>query len=386
MQQRGNLFLTLCVFSATGGIEKVCKVAGKALHELHAENQGDPIKILSLYDESLHHNEKYFPADIFKGFGKNKISFLSTAVKEGLNSKVIILSHVNLLIIGITIKILAPKTKLVLLAHGIEVWKKFPKWKRIMLANCDLILPVSEFTKIKMQHLYGLAEKKFTILNNCLDPFLPLPLQNVKEEILLKRYGFAATDKVLLTLTRLSCRDRYKGYEQVILSVHKLKQTCPSIKYLLAGKYEEHEKLRLQKIIKDLDLQSDVILAGYLPDEELAAHYNLADMYIMPSQKEGFGIVFIEAMFYGKPVIAGNVDGSTDALKNGLFGLLVDPANQQQIDDAIVEVFTNKEKYLPKNEQVMEYFGYDVYKNNLRNIISATSKNKTGQKAMSYEL
>ena len=72
MQQRGNLFLTLCVFSATGGIEKVCKVAGKALHELHAENQGDPIKIMSLYDENSHLNEKYFPADIFKGFGKNK--------------------------------------------------------------------------------------------------------------------------------------------------------------------------------------------------------------------------------------------------------------------------------------------------------------------------
>lgn len=368
MVRKGNLFLTLRVFSATGGIEKVCRLAGKALNELQAEPLGDPIEIMSLYDEREHMDEKYFPAGIFKGFGKNKIFFLVAAVKAGLKSRMVILSHVNLLIIGYFIKLLVPKTKLVLIAHGIEVWNKFPKWKIQMLEKCDIILPVSAFTKDKMKELYGLEEEKFTILNNCLDPFLPLPLQPVKEAVLLKRYGFAETDKVLLTLTRMSSRDRYKGYDQVIMAVHKLKKSCPTIKYLLVGNYEDNEKLRIQKIIRQLDLKNDVILAGFIPDEELAAHYNLADMYIMPSQKEGFGIVFIEAMFYGKPVIAGNVDGSTDALKNGLFGLLVDPSNQQQIREAIVEVFTNKEKYLPKNEQVMEYFGFDVYKNNLRKI------------------
>lgn len=370
MLRKGNLFLTLRVFSATGGIEKVCRVAGKALYELQKEPEGADTRILSLYDQQQDVNDTYFPKDIFRGFGTGKTAFLLSAVRAGLKSRVVILSHVNLLIIGYFIKLISPKTKLVLLAHGIEVWNKFPRWKKRMLRSCDLVLPVSEFTRLKMIELYGLEEQKLTTLNNCLDPFLPQPSKAIKEATLLQRYGFTETNKVLLTLTRMSSVDRYKGYDQVIQSVYKLKNICPDLRYLLVGNYDEVEKVRLQKIIRQLDLKQQVILAGFIPDEELASHYNLADMYIMPSQKEGFGIVFIEAMFYGKPVIAGNVDGSTDALKNGLFGLLVDPSNQEQINDAIVEVFKNKEQYIPKKEEVMKYFSYEVYKSNLQNALS----------------
>ena len=61
----------------------------------------------------------------------------------------------------------------------------------------------------------------------------------------------------------------------------------------------------------------------------------------MPSEKEGFGIVFIEAMFYGKPVIAGNKDGSVDALCNGELGLLVDPGSVTEIATAIKKMLVN---------------------------------------------
>ena len=59
------LFLTLRVFSATGGIEKVCRVAGKALYELHSGAGDQKLQIFSLYDESAEINDKYFPANIF---------------------------------------------------------------------------------------------------------------------------------------------------------------------------------------------------------------------------------------------------------------------------------------------------------------------------------
>ena len=74
-----------------------------------------------------------------------------------------------------------------------------------------------------------------------------------------------------------------------------------------------------------MNLSESVIFTGYVKDEEVAAHFSIADIYIMPSTKEGFGIIFIEAMFYGKPVIAGNKDGSADALQNGTLGILVNP-------------------------------------------------------------
>ena len=369
MRKTDTLFLTLKVFSATGGIEKVCRVAGKALYELGGEAGNEKLQIFSLYDESADINNKYFPAAIFTGFGKRRFSFLWSVFKEARNSRMVILSHVNLLIVGFIIKQISPKTKLVLIAHGIEVWHSFPGWKKMMLRQCDQVLPVSDFTKNKMMELYQLPEAKMTTLNNCLDPFLPQPVQAGANGLLHSRYGIGANDKVLLTLTRMASEERYKGYEMVMQSVYQLKEIYPGIKYLLVGKYDGAEKKRLDDIINSLGLQQNIILTGFIPDEEIAAHFALADLYIMPSQKEGFGIVFIEAMFYGKAVIAGNKDGSVDALKNGTFGLLVNPDSQQQITDAITEVINHKEKYIPHHEAVMEHFSFPVYKEKLRRIV-----------------
>lgn len=363
------LFLTLRVFSATGGIEKVCRVAGKALHELSVESGRQPVKLFSLYDETKDVNTMYFPAAIFTGFGKHRFNFLRAAFKDGIHSRMVIMSHVNLLLIGSLIKIFSPKTKLVLIAHGIEVWKILPGWKKRLLQKCDAILPVSDFTKKKMMELYQIPEAKFDILNNCLDPFLAEPLQNKKDDYLLSRYGIGAADIVLMTLTRLASTEQYKGYELVLQSVHDLKHRYPYLKYLIVGKYDVPEKARLDIIINRLDLKQQIIFAGFIPDEELAQHYNLADLYIMPSQKEGFGIVFIEAMFYGKPVIAGNKDGSVDALQNGALGILVNPESQQQITDAIVEVLNDTKKYIPSQAEVIKHFGFKVYKEKLRKII-----------------
>ena len=123
-------------------------------------------------------------------------------------------------------------------------------------------------------------------------------------------------------------------------------------------------------MIAGLGLQQQIILTGFIPDEALAGHYDLADLFIMPSRKEGFGIVFIEAMYYGKPVIAGNMDGSVDALHNGEFGLLINPNSQQEITEAIVEVISNYKKYVPEHAAVMKYFGFEVYKEKLKKILA----------------
>ena len=87
-----------------------------------------------------------------------------------------------------------------------------------------------------------------------------------------------------------------------------------NVKYLIAGSYDDTEKIFIESLMTELNLDKRVILAGYIPDEEVAEHFVLSDCYVMPSIKEGFGIVFIEAMFYGKQVIAGNADGHAHGL------------------------------------------------------------------------
>lgn len=364
-----TVLLTLKVFSATGGIEKVCRVAGKALYDCSREAEGGTLKILSMYDRQQDIDEKYFPAIIFRGFGIQKIHFIYAAVRQGIGSKLVIISHINLLIVGFLIKLLSPKTKLVLIAHGIEVWRLLPLRKRMLLPQCDQVVSVSKFTRDKMMQQNQVPAEKITVLNNCLDPFLPVPVASPKDHELLEKYGLSNSDIVLMTLSRLASAERYKGYDNVLYSIKLLRVKYPCIKYLVVGKYDPDEKRRLDAIIKVLALDEQIIFTGFIPDSSLAAHYNIADLYIMPSKKEGFGIVFIEALYYGKPVIAGNKDGSVDALVNGKFGLLIDPDNKEDIIAAIAKVIENRTAYIPDHSEVMRQFGYDGYKKDLKRIL-----------------
>ena len=368
-----SLFLTLKVFSATGGIEKVCRIAGKALHEINLQ-EGGRTDIYSMHDRQQDAaGNTYFPDDIFTGFGAVKIKFVLKAVMLGRKMDVIILSHINLLLVGWLIKIIHPKVKLIMIAHGIEVWEKQPWYKIIKLRYCDLILPVSAFTGDVMVKKHGIDPAKMQVLNNCLDPNLPIWIKTDKDPQLLKRYGFIESDQIIFTLTRLSAGEKYKGYDKVIEAMESLVKNNPQLKYLIAGKYDTEEKSRLDKLIAVKKLGDHIVFAGFVPDDELAAHFNLATLYVMPSRKEGFGIVFIEAMHYGLPVIAGNQDGSVDALAYGEFGLLVDPTDSAAISQAIEKVLNHLFNYQPNHNALMKRFGYGRYKERLKEMVGGWS-------------
>jgi glycosyltransferase involved in cell wall biosynthesis len=369
MANNGILFLTLRVFSATGGIEKVCKVVCMALNELSAGGGSEKFKVFSMYDESNDADKKYVSPNLFQGFNKLKLSFACKSLMQGLKSDIVVLSHINLLSIGYVIKLLSPKTKLVLFAHGIEVWGPLSAPRKKMLGKCNKILAVSHFTKDRLLQECRLPEQKVAVLNNCLDPYLPPYIQKGKDAVLQKKYQFSKNSIVLMTLTRLSSKELYKGYDNVLVALSQLKDKYPSLKYLIVGRYDAGEKQRLDNIIQQHALQQQVVFTGYIPDEELANHYHLADIYVMPSKKEGFGIVFIEAMHYGLPVIAGNKDGSADALCNGKLGILIDPDNQEEINRAIEEIILHRQQHRPDQNLLAALFSYAAYKNNLRTII-----------------
>lgn len=362
------MLLTLNTFSATGGIEKVCRAAGKALYEVATEHQDDAL-IFSIYDEQKEVDEKYFPVSIFKGFGGKKLPFIWQSLLYGRKSRSVILSHINLLPVGFLIKLVYPKTKLILIAHGIEVWGAFPLFKKKMLNFVDLFLPVSEFTALKLQSIQNIGSDKISVINNCLDPFLRKESDKKKEEALRRKYGYTRDNLVLLTLARLKFSEQYKGYDKVLQTIRNIKEQFPLIKYLIVGRYDDQEKARLEKIIEEEGIKDAVSFAGFVDEEELSSHFNISDLYIMPSVGEGFGIVFIEALFHGKPVIAGNQDGSVDALGRGAFGVLVNPNKGEEIEKAICDVLKNTSQYRPDEEKLISFFGFKTYVNNWRKVL-----------------
>jgi glycosyltransferase involved in cell wall biosynthesis len=119
-----------------------------------------------------------------------------------------------------------------------------------------------------------------------------------------------------------------------------VRRAIPQVHYILGGKGPD--KPRIEALIQDLRLEDAATLAGYIPDHELCGFYNLCDVFAMPSKAEGFGIVFLEALACGKPVIAGNKDGSVDALMNGKLGVLVDPDNVSEIAEMLICILTKR--------------------------------------------
>ncbi|MBX2940057.1 MAG: glycosyltransferase family 4 protein [Ferruginibacter sp.] len=363
------LLLTLKVFSATGGIEKVCRIAGKALHEYAIEHH-TTISVLSMHDEQKHaYGNPYFPNEMFIGYGVNKAGFILDAIRRGRKANVVILSHINLLVVGRAIKMLSPSTKVIMFAHGIEVWGSLSRRKTNMLRFCDMMLAVSHFTRDSLIAMHGIEKEKTMVLNNALDPFLPLHKPSEYYLDLRKRYNIPENVYVIFTLTRLSAKEKYKGYDNVVKALAQISCDRDDVFYLIGGSYDEKEKASLDNEIENLGIRGKVFLTGFLPDHELAEHFNLADLYVMPSKKEGFGIVFIEAMYYGLPVIAGNQDGSVDALLNGELGTLVDPDDIQALKLAILAKLNNLEASKPNKEKLIEHFSYEVYKTKINGLL-----------------
>jgi len=359
------LFFYLKGFSFTGGIEKFNRSFLKALHELSVDGDIDADAV-SVYDNST--DEKYFPAKRFKGYNGSRIPFILGAIIKSFRYRTIVIGHINLALVGCIIKRIKPSVKVVLIAHGIEVWKKHSGIKLELLATADAIFAVSNFTKEKIKTYNPTVDvQKIKIFPNTLDPYFKPPKVFDKPEYLVKRYDLNPGMPILLTVTRLSFAEKYKGYDSTIELMKSLSRQYKGLRYLICGKSDEFEKQRIDNLIRHCEVEGCVTLTDFVTDEELVDHYLLADIFVMPSKKEGFGIVFIEAMACGRRVIAGSKDGSVDALMNGELGKLVDPDNENELKQAIIG-FLDDTAHDPEilQKKVLTAFGFSSYKERLR--------------------
>ncbi|WP_462264901.1 glycosyltransferase family 4 protein [Mucilaginibacter sp.] len=363
--------LTLQTFSTTGGIQKMTRTLGYALQQLAGTHQFH-FECWSLYDAPFALMPQYLPPQSFRGFANARIRFVWANIKAGRRTQVLILSHINLAMVGLLIKLVNPRCRIYLIAHGIEVWRPLSFVQKRLLKLCTRILCVSHFTQQQVQQLHQLPAGRTQVLNNALDPYMHLPDRLEKPDYLLQRYGLDAQHQLLFTLTRLASTEQYKGYEQVIKAVAQLKDAYPQLRYMLAGQYDAAEEKRITRLIETHNLQRHVIVTGFIADKELTDHFLLADLFVLPSKKEGFGLVFIEALACGLPVISGNADGSADAVRNGELGHSINADSAEELEQAIARCLAQPpavEKRKELQTKCVHYFNEAQYRTQLWNIL-----------------
>ena len=277
----------------------------------------------------------------------------------------VICGHINLLPFAFLHRLWF-KTPIALIIHGIEAWHPPQRsFVKVLARRVDRFVAVSELTKARFLAWTGLPPEIGLVLPNCVDA--SLFGSGPKSPALLQRYGLQ--DKtVIMTFGRLASEERYKGFDEVLEVLPDLARQIPNLAYLIVG--DGQDRSRLEAKARSLRMQDRVIFAGRISEAEKADHYRLADAYVMPSQGEGFGIVYLEALACGVPVVASNADGSREAVRNGELGELVDPRNPEEIKAATLRVLSNNHRsQLRAPPAGLAYFSYTNFERRVHQIL-----------------
>ncbi len=129
--------------------------------------------------------------------------------------------------------------------------------------------------------------------------------------------------------------DSYKGHARVLKALPHIRSRFPDVIYMIAG--DGDGRAHLERLVENAGLRENVRFVGWVTAEERVDYYRLADVFVMPSTKEGFGIVFLEAAACGTAVVGGKADGSWDALREGSLGAAVDPDSETALIDAVCQ-------------------------------------------------
>lgn len=374
------VFIFLEIFTCEGGIQSYVK---DIFHAFEHSTPGKSAEIFLLRDTSDCTNSFTSPRLKFHYFhspspqvGRIK---LATALLQHLlrqRPEQVFCGHVNLapLVAAICQPLGIPYT---VITYGKEVWSPLPHLTRSSLQKAASIWTISRYTRqvaCRANHLDPAKVKLLPCAVN-VDEFTP----GDKSPELLAKYSLTGA-KVLMTVARLWSGDIYKGVDVTIRALAQIASVFKEVKYLVIGRGDDQP--RLAQLAQGLGVAERVIFAGFVPTTELIAHYRLADAYVMPSQ-EGFGIVYLEAMACGIPVVSGDADGSAEPLLDGLLGWRVPHRDPEAVAKACIEILKGDDRRCDRQwlrEQAVANFSMDAFTDRLQQQLEEKIEGHRGDK------
>ena len=321
---------------ATGGVQRAGRQLAAALQSI-ADERGFSIQHLSLNDPPAEHELCFGNRPVrFRGAGRDKRLYLAAAYRSSSNGSLILAAHPNLGLVAWGLRASHGATHYVVVAHGIEVWQPLPVLRRRALRAADLVLAPSYDTVEKVARIQGVPRKKIHRLPWCLDPeFLAATeLTNTKLPA-----GFPA-GPVVLAVARLAANERYKGIDELIQVMPRLLSVVRGLHLIIVG--DGDDLPRLQERAVQLGIPERVVFLGALEREGLFACYQSCDIFALPSSGEGFGLVFLEAMAFGKATIGGAHGGVPDIIEDGVSGYLVQQGDLDSLADRLCRLLTDE--------------------------------------------
>ena len=255
--------------------------------------------------------------------------------------------------------------RLVIQTHGIDAWPRPSRLVRRACEQASIILSVSRYTRARVLSWAAVPPQRTLVISNTVsDCFTP------GDGAALRREWSLEGKTVLLTVGRMSASERYKGHDRVIAALPGLIAAGLDVAYVVVG--DGDDRPRLENLARQANVAGHVRFVGSLSHLTLIEAYRMADIFVMPSTGEGFGIVFLEAMACGTPALGLDVAGASDALCDGNLGHAV---KEEEFGAALARMITTErpDSHMLSNA-VRERFGRDRFAKALNSAISRTLK------------
>jgi len=341
--------------SGVGGIQTY----GKALEE-NLKKSGILVERIEIYKVSITNN---FLKEIIKKVAKIFVNLkrLLKIIRENKDKKIILHAHVAKYIsfwenslYAIFINFL--KVPFIFHIHSSLLHIEYQRsnflgkaFRNYIFNKCKKIIALSNYWKEKILEIKTIPKYKIAVIPN----FIDADKFNIYSPEESKKNLRLPTDKkIVFGIGRLVDR---KGFQYLIEAIPDMVKERNDVLFIIGGKGPMREKL--ERKIQSMKINEYVRLVGFIPDDVLPLWMNACDIYVLPSLRETFPIVMLEALASGKPVVGTKIGAIPEIIKND-YGLLVEPANPKDLAEKIL-IDLNKEWDREKIRRYAEQFTWD---------------------------
>ena len=258
----------------------------------------------------------------------------------------------------------------IVFAHGIEVWQPLGWPRGAALRKADLVIGPSADTVEHLISEQSIPAGNVQRLPWGLDPEFEARFSAPVRTALPP--GFPERARVILTVGRWDPAERYKGADTLIAALPGVLKNSPDIFLVLVGGGED--RARLERLARDLGVSERTRFLQDLSQDELFACYANCEVFALPSRGEGFGLVYLEAMAHGKPVIGGAHGGALDVIDDGMTGWLVPHGDVERLSSALEWLLADPVRAREMGERgrqrLRNTFSFEQFQSRLTQILS----------------
>jgi glycosyltransferase involved in cell wall biosynthesis len=304
-----TLFVLPDLFRAEGGIARIMRLYLRAVADL--SQPGDHVAYAALLDRpetsARAHSLLGETRAETDGCAGNYAKFIGKILRGALTADRVICAHLHFAPIVWFVSLLRPGLRYHVVAHGIEVWRPYRFFERRSLRRATSILCVSEYTRRQVLRFDPrLAPHRVVVLPNTYAPHLGADTPSAAPT------PTASAAPRLLLVSRLLATDPYKGVDLMIEAMPQIRARFPGATLRVVGTGDDLP--RLQQVRHRACAGDAVEFLGAVNDETLREEYRRCDLFALPSRKEGFGLVYLEAMSWGKPCLAARAGGAPEVV------------------------------------------------------------------------